>query len=384
MTHVDLQTILTTWKGDGGTIVLYAVLITLAVAYGLAARRRSPRGRRWPRARTACFVAGLALFGLIYGSGLEVYEDQPTVHVIQHMLTMMAAPPLLVLGAPITLLLRTVAPRRRPAIVRLLDDPSFAMLSGPRAPMMLTLDYFLTMFIYQLTPLRTWSEQSTELHFIVHQYFLLCGLFFWWPVVAADPVRLRLSALRQARHGVARPAGLRAARRDRARRRLDRDGRRLPGQRWRPDARGRRRRRRPGAWQRCAHPRGRGPSTSAERGLGGRGPGERGGRAGLTAVTTIVRSTEERRAWAWAVLGLAGSVLVAGCAPRALHDGAVGWWYAPGWPGRAATTLIYVGMAALAVAWVGLGRDLPGRRTLLAIAALWILPAGAGAAPVQP
>ncbi len=193
MTHVDLQTILTTWKGDGGTIVLYAVLITLAVAYGLAARRRSPRGRRWPRARTACFVAGLALFGLIYGSGLEVYEDQPTVHVIQHMLTMMAAPPLLVLGAPITLLLRTVAPRRRPAIVRLLDDPSFAMLSGPRAPMMLTLDYLLTMFIYQLTPLRTWSEQSTELHFIVHQYFLLCGLFFWWPVVAADPVRLRLS-----------------------------------------------------------------------------------------------------------------------------------------------------------------------------------------------
>jgi putative membrane protein len=110
------------------------------------------------------------------------------------MLTMMAAPPLLVLGAPITLLLRTLAPRRRPAIVRLLDDPSFAMLSGPRAPLMLTLDYFLTMFIYQLTPLRTWSEQSTELHFIVHQYFLLCGLFFWWPVVAADPVRLRLSA----------------------------------------------------------------------------------------------------------------------------------------------------------------------------------------------
>ncbi len=91
-------------------------------------------------------------------------------------------------------------------------------------------------------------------------------------------------------------------------------------------------------------------------------------------MITIVRSTEERRAWAWAVLGLAGSVLVAGCAPRALHDGAVGWWYAPGWPGRAATTLIYVGMAALAVAWVGLGRDLPGRRTLLAIAALWILP----------
>jgi putative membrane protein len=194
VTHVNLQTIFTTWKGDPGAIVLYAVLLALAATYGIAARRRSPRGRRWPVARTAAFMAGLALLALIYGSGLEVYEDHPAVHVVQHLLTMMAAPPLLVLGAPITLLLRTLAPRRRPAIVRLLDDPSFAMLSGPRAPLMLTLDYYLTMYVYQLTPLHTWSEQSTDLHFIVHQYFLICGLFFWWPVVAADPVRLRLSA----------------------------------------------------------------------------------------------------------------------------------------------------------------------------------------------
>lgn len=46
MTHADLQTILTTWEGDAGAIVLYAVLAALAVVYGLAARRRSPRGRR--------------------------------------------------------------------------------------------------------------------------------------------------------------------------------------------------------------------------------------------------------------------------------------------------------------------------------------------------
>ena len=78
--------------------------------------------------------------------------------------------------------------------------------------------------------------------------------------------------------------------------------------------------------------------------------------------------------WAWAVLGLAGSVLIACCAPRALHDGVVGWWYAPTWPGRAATTLIYAGMAGLAVAWAVLGRRLPSRRTLLLVSALWILP----------
>jgi alpha-1,6-mannosyltransferase len=81
-----------------------------------------------------------------------------------------------------------------------------------------------------------------------------------------------------------------------------------------------------------------------------------------------------RAAPAWAALGLAGSLLVACCAPQALHDGVVGWWYQPGWPGGAATALIYLGMAALTVAWLGLGRCLPDRRGLLVIAALWILP----------
>jgi alpha-1,6-mannosyltransferase len=77
---------------------------------------------------------------------------------------------------------------------------------------------------------------------------------------------------------------------------------------------------------------------------------------------------------AWAGLGLAGSVLAALAAPHALHDGVVGWWYHPAWPGRAATALIWIGMAALAVAWLGLGRRLPSRGPLLAIAAAWIVP----------
>jgi hypothetical protein len=78
--------------------------------------------------------------------------------------------------------------------------------------------------------------------------------------------------------------------------------------------------------------------------------------------------------WAWGALGLVGAVLVAVCAPRALHDGVVGWFYEPAWPGGGATVLVEVGMAALAVAWVGLGRALPGRRTLLAITVLWVAP----------
>lgn len=79
-------------------------------------------------------------------------------------------------------------------------------------------------------------------------------------------------------------------------------------------------------------------------------------------------------AWGWAALGFAGSLLIALAAPRALHDTVVGWWYAASWTGRDATALIYLGMAALAVAWLGLGRRLAPQRQLLAIAALWMAP----------
>ena len=83
-----------------------------------------------------------------------------------------------------------------------------------------------------------------------------------------------------------------------------------------------------------------------------------------------------RSAWLWAALGTAGSVLVAYAAPRAVADHVVGWWYQPGAPSGRGTSLglVYIGMAALCCAWLGLGRTLPSRRALLTIAAVWALP----------
>jgi alpha-1,6-mannosyltransferase len=83
-----------------------------------------------------------------------------------------------------------------------------------------------------------------------------------------------------------------------------------------------------------------------------------------------------RSVWSYAALGLAGSVLVAYAAPRAVADHVVGWWYMPGAPsGRGhSVVLVYLGMAALCGGWLGLGRSLPSRRALLAIAAAWMAP----------
>ena len=86
------------------------------------------------------------------------------------------------------------------------------------------------------------------------------------------------------------------------------------------------------------------------------------------------------------MLGLAGSLLTALAAPRALDDRVVGWWYAPGFPGSRASgvTLVWVGMGALALAWTAIALEahrtpaaLTRRRATL-VGLAWVVPLALG------
>lgn len=184
---------MTWWDTSADSISTCVSILLIGYLYLIAARRPSPRGRPWPRYRTTLFMAGIATLVVVFGSPLAVYENKPAVHVTQHMLLMMLAPPLLALGAPMTLLLRSLGAQGRRAVVSELRDTPLRHLSGRYAPYMLAADYYVTMYLYQLTPIRTWSEQHSLAHAGVHAYFLICGLSFWLPVAAVDPTRLRLT-----------------------------------------------------------------------------------------------------------------------------------------------------------------------------------------------
>jgi hypothetical protein len=79
---------------------------------------------------------------------------------------------------------------------------------------------------------------------------------------------------------------------------------------------------------------------------------------------------------------MAGSLVVALSAPRAVSGGATPWWYSLGVPGGrgAAGTLVYVGVAVLCLAWLGLGRELEStsRRQLVMVGLFWMAPLALG------
>ena len=87
---------------------LLAALLLAAGVYlrgWLVLRRRDPR--RWHGGRPTAFLAGLAAIDLALASPVEPFADLLLqVHMVQHLLLMMAAPPLLWLGAPLFPLLR--------------------------------------------------------------------------------------------------------------------------------------------------------------------------------------------------------------------------------------------------------------------------------------
>jgi hypothetical protein len=79
----------------------------------------------------------------------------------------------------------------------------------------------------------------------------------------------------------------------------------------------------------------------------------------------------DRSRWAWAALGLAGSLLIVLAGPG-MAGGRVRWWYQPAIGGDVA--VFYTGIVVLAVAWLALGRLALTPRQTCIVAALWCAP----------
>ena len=145
-----------------------------------------------PRRRTVAFLAGMAALAFALLSGIDRYDTTLfAVHMVQHVLLMLVAAPLIALAAPITLVLRVSSPetRRRwllPAlhsrVVRILAHPVVAWLM-----------FAAMMWAVHFSPLFDASLEDPLVHDIEHALFLTSALLFWWPAVALDPAPWRMS-----------------------------------------------------------------------------------------------------------------------------------------------------------------------------------------------
>ena len=182
----SLHNALTAWQWGPFSICTLVVLVALSVWYLRAQWHLATRGRMWPLLRTAPFFAGLLAIELAVQSPVATFTGKYfQAHVIQHLLLMVVAPPLLALGAPSTLLLQTGGRTLKRRWLAVLHSPAFAALSHPVVVWFL---YFGGMFTFFLTPLVNTAMHDMALMDCFNLAFLLSGTLYWWPVVGIDPI----------------------------------------------------------------------------------------------------------------------------------------------------------------------------------------------------
>jgi len=144
-----------------------------------------------PRYRWWAWLGGLATLIVALASPIERYDTTLfSVHMVQHLLLAFVAAPLLMLGAPITLLLRVATPQgRKRIILPILHSRVMKVLANPLVTWGL---FALVMWGSHFSPLFDAALEDPFIHFVEHGLFLGTAMLFWWPVIGADPGPYRL------------------------------------------------------------------------------------------------------------------------------------------------------------------------------------------------
>ncbi len=173
--------------------VVSAALLLLAGGYLAGVRRVAWRhpARPWSARRTRAFLGGLAVIALATQSSIGAYDDVLfSDHMVQHLLLIMIAPVLLVLGRPVTLLLHSVGNPVHTWVKRAVRSRVVSALTWLPAATVL---YCVVVAGTHLTPLMNLVVENDAVHDAEHALYLITGYLFFLPLLGSEPIRWRVS-----------------------------------------------------------------------------------------------------------------------------------------------------------------------------------------------
>jgi putative membrane protein len=174
-------------------ILLTVTLFVTALVYtrGWFAIRRT-RAVQFPVRRLGFFLLGLAVIWLALASPLDGFADVLlSAHMVEHLLLMSFAPPLLLLGYPVVPLLRGLprgvtvyflGPLIRIATLRHLGH--FLI-----APLVAWLAMNLMFLGWHVPAAYDFALEHEHWHQFEHLCFLGTSILFWWPLIRPWPTR---------------------------------------------------------------------------------------------------------------------------------------------------------------------------------------------------
>ena len=181
-----------TWTFDpalGVPLVMATVLYSWG-AWTVSARHRdSP----WPGRNTVFFQSGVVLLWVSLLGPVGSFDDTFFwAHMVQHMVVIMIAAPLLLLGAPVLLILRVSSPGfRRQWVVPVLRSRAAYALTNP-----VTTWLILALVIVgaHFTPFYEYALEHEGIHrFVEHPMFLGAALLYFYPLLPGNLTTRKVS-----------------------------------------------------------------------------------------------------------------------------------------------------------------------------------------------
>ena len=186
----NLTRVLFAYDADG---LMLALLIFAVALYIKGVLILSRRGVKWPIGRTVAFAIGISAVDFATSGGLGVYSRFAfSNHMMAHMVLGMIAPIGIVLGAPITLALRTLPQGRnkeelgvRGAFIAILHSKLSRIYTNPVVALAI---FDGSLFALYFTPLFGNLMQGHSGHFFMSLHFLLAGILFFQVLIGIDPM----------------------------------------------------------------------------------------------------------------------------------------------------------------------------------------------------
>ena len=179
---------LTAWRVEWLFLATGLLAVGLYVAGVVRLRRR---GDAWSVLRTLSWVVGWLLFLYATNGVLGIYGRVAfSWHMTLHMVEAMVVPIFLVLGAPVTLALRTVRPRSdgtlgpREMLLALVHSRFLAVVGNP---VFAAVFFFMSLVVFYWTGLFQLALETHTGHLLMTAHFVLAGYLFAWVLVGVDP-----------------------------------------------------------------------------------------------------------------------------------------------------------------------------------------------------
>lgn len=187
------EVLLTGWKPEAATIIPLAIA-SAWYATGVARLLQENKLGAIAPNRVLSFVAGIGVLLLALQSPIDVLsEDLFSVHMCQHLLLMLVAPPLLVWSDCPIMFLRALPRRPRKAVARMwIGGKLNRVYDGLMHPLIVWI-MFCGAFVFWHAPRPyQWALDNNGVHILEHLSFFITSLAFWALVLPSRGRRRRL------------------------------------------------------------------------------------------------------------------------------------------------------------------------------------------------